>query len=134
MKKVNYIVDADIKGFFDNVDHEWLIECIKQRIADPNVIRLSKIKAFKVWLKENRNQDLLYIINMVNLKLRGHFNYFGFYDNFGMINKYRYQIIVNLFKWLNRRSQKKSYTWQEFNEVILTKHPIMKARVCAKLY
>ena len=54
MKKVNYIVDADIKGFFDNVDHEWLIECIKQRIADPNVIRLIK-KFLKVGIMEKGN-------------------------------------------------------------------------------
>lgn len=39
-KKVNYIVDADIKGFFDNVDHEWLIKFLKHRIADTNLLRL----------------------------------------------------------------------------------------------
>lgn len=41
-KKVNFIVDADIKGFFDNVDHEWLIKCIEQHIKDPRMIRLVK--------------------------------------------------------------------------------------------
>jgi retron-type reverse transcriptase len=33
-------VDADIKGFFDHVDHEWLIKFVKHRIADPNIHRL----------------------------------------------------------------------------------------------
>ncbi len=38
--KVNYIVDADIKGFFDNVDHDKLMVCIQKRIKDPNILRL----------------------------------------------------------------------------------------------
>ena len=37
---VNYIVDADIKGFFNHVDHEWLLKFLKLRIADPNILRL----------------------------------------------------------------------------------------------
>ena len=35
-KSVNYVVDVDIKGFFDNVDHTWMMEFLKLRIADPN--------------------------------------------------------------------------------------------------
>jgi len=34
--KVNWIIDVDIKGFFDNVNHEWLIECLNQKVSDPN--------------------------------------------------------------------------------------------------
>lgn len=40
--KVNYIVDADIKGFFDNVDHEWLIKFLEHDIEDKNFLRLIK--------------------------------------------------------------------------------------------
>lgn len=39
-RQTNFIVDADIKGFFDNVDHRWMIECLKQRVADTNLLRL----------------------------------------------------------------------------------------------
>lgn len=38
-EKVNYIVDLDIKGFFDNIDHEWLIKFIEYRIRDKVYIR-----------------------------------------------------------------------------------------------
>jgi group II intron reverse transcriptase/maturase len=38
-RKVSYILDADIRGFFDSLDHEWLIKFIEHRIADPRVIR-----------------------------------------------------------------------------------------------
>ena len=39
-KPINYIVEVDIKGFFDNVNHEWLQRCLKERIIDKNLILL----------------------------------------------------------------------------------------------
>ena len=41
-EKVNYVVDLDIKGFFDNIDHEWLIKFIEYRIRDKVYIRYIK--------------------------------------------------------------------------------------------
>jgi Retron-type reverse transcriptase len=41
-KKVGFIVDADIKGYFDHVDHEWLIKMLKERISDSKILRLIK--------------------------------------------------------------------------------------------
>ncbi len=40
MKKVNWILDADIKGFFDHISHEKLMELVERRIADPRILRL----------------------------------------------------------------------------------------------
>lgn len=37
---VNYVLDADIRSFFDSVDHEWLLRMLAQRIADPRILRL----------------------------------------------------------------------------------------------
>lgn len=37
--KVNYVVDADIKGFFDNVDHKWLMKFLENDIQDKNYLR-----------------------------------------------------------------------------------------------
>lgn len=39
-KKVNWIIDADIRGFFDTLGHEWLVKFIEHRIGDPRVVRL----------------------------------------------------------------------------------------------
>ncbi len=39
-KRVSYIVEADIKGFFDNVNHSWMIKFLEHRIGDHRVIRL----------------------------------------------------------------------------------------------
>ena len=41
-KKINFIVDADIKGFFDNVDHDWLMSFLEHDIADKNFLRYIK--------------------------------------------------------------------------------------------
>jgi group II intron reverse transcriptase/maturase len=38
-KKVNWILDADIRGFFDTLDHGWLVKLIEERIADQRVVR-----------------------------------------------------------------------------------------------
>jgi len=39
-KKVNWVLDADIRGFFDNVDHGWMLKFLQHRIADRRVLRL----------------------------------------------------------------------------------------------
>ena len=51
-KKVNWILDADIRGFFDNIDHEKLMELIELRIADPRILRL-----IRKWLKAGVSED-----------------------------------------------------------------------------
>jgi RNA-directed DNA polymerase len=40
-KKANWILDADIRGFFDNLSHEWVIQFIEHRIADRRILRLT---------------------------------------------------------------------------------------------
>jgi RNA-directed DNA polymerase len=45
-RRVNYILDADIAGFFDTVNHEWLIKFVEHRIADRRLVRL-----IRKWLK-----------------------------------------------------------------------------------
>ena len=38
-KKVSWLLDADIRGFFDTLNHEWLMKFVEQRVADPRVVR-----------------------------------------------------------------------------------------------
>jgi RNA-directed DNA polymerase len=45
-RKVNFILDADIRSFFDTVDQEWLIRFVEHRIGDKRVIRL-----IRKWLR-----------------------------------------------------------------------------------
>ena len=39
-KKVNYVLDADIRGFFDNLEHGWMMRFIQHRVADRRILRL----------------------------------------------------------------------------------------------
>ena len=77
-----------------------------------------KVQEFKVWIKTNRNKPLKEIMETTKRKLTGHYNYYGITDNSRSITDYAYAVNVLLFKWLNRRSQKRSYTYDEFNMMI----------------
>jgi len=39
-RKVNWVLDVDVRGFFDSIDHEWLVKFVEHRIADQRVVRL----------------------------------------------------------------------------------------------
>ncbi len=45
-KKVNWVLDADIRGFFDTLDHGWLVKFVEHRIGDRRIVRL-----IQKWLK-----------------------------------------------------------------------------------
>src|SRR6516165_4738105 len=51
-KRVNYILDADIRSFFDTVSQEWLIRFVEHRIGDPRIIRL-----IRKWLQAGILED-----------------------------------------------------------------------------
>jgi RNA-directed DNA polymerase len=50
--KVNYILDCDVRAFFDSVSHDWLVRFLEHRIGDPRVIRL-----VRKWLKAGVMED-----------------------------------------------------------------------------
>jgi group II intron reverse transcriptase/maturase len=51
-KRVNWVLDADIRGFFDAIDHEWLVKFVEHRIADRRIIR-----QLRKWLKAGVLED-----------------------------------------------------------------------------
>lgn len=284
-KKVNYIVDADIKGFFDNVNHIWLMKCIEQHIKDRNVLKLierflkagvienhklydtkdgtpqgsilspvlaniymhyvltlwfekiiktrfrgesyiivyaddfvccfqyeseaklfmntllperlgkfnlqlaidktrliefgrfagrdsirkgkkrpntfdflgfthycsksingkfrvkrkttkkkfnEKVREYKYWIKANRNMELKELMQKTNEKLIGHYQYFGVTDNSRAIGRYENEVNKLLFKYLNKRSQRKSYTYEEF-EQMKKQYPLARPKIYVDL-
>ena len=56
--KVNYILDADIRSFFDEVSQQWLVRFLKHRIDDPRIIRL-----IQKWLKAGILEDGVVTVN-----------------------------------------------------------------------
>jgi group II intron reverse transcriptase/maturase len=284
-KKINWILEADIKGFFDNLDHHWMMECLSQRISDPNfksliykflksgvleknlyqpteqgtpqggivspvlaniylhyvldlwfeksaqkeiqgdvqLIRYAddfligfqhkaqaerflqklkeRLKKFKLelapdkthiiefgrfakencakreektktfdflgfthyctitqdgrfklgiktsskrmkrsltsmnlWLKTIRNRlKLQQIWGLLRSKLQGHYNYYGISGNFESINQYYYRTIRLTHKWMNRRSQKKSFNWTNFHRY-LEKYLLPRPKLMFQIY
>ena len=51
-RKVNWVLDADIRGFFDNIDHAWLMKFLEHRIADRRMLRL-----LKKWLRAGVSEE-----------------------------------------------------------------------------
>ena len=51
-RRVNWVVDADIRGFFDNMSHEWTMQFIEHRVADRRMLRL-----IQKWLKAGVSED-----------------------------------------------------------------------------
>jgi group II intron reverse transcriptase/maturase len=278
---VNYVVDADIKGFFDHVDHNWLIKFLGVRIADPNILRLvtrflkagvvdagirydtpegtpqggvvspilaniylhyaldlwfyrvfrklcrgqaymvrycddfvccfqleedarafyqalvprlakfkldiadekTRIIAFgrkaeqqgtnkpdtfdflgfthycgegrhglfrvkrktsskkyrfsllklKEWLKQNRNMPAVILMNELRQKLLGHYHYYGVTDNSRAIGCFCQETEKLLFKWMNRRSQRKSFNYDKF-KLLLAKFPLPNPKIYVNIY
>ena len=67
------------------------------------------------WIKAERSKlGTRALFVKLRQKLQGHWNYYGVSGNFEMLWKYHHQALEIMFKWLNRRSQRKSCTWEGF--------------------
>lgn len=87
------------------------------------------IKNFTIWIKMNRHKRLKELLSILKQKYQGYWNYYGVHDNGRSVWEY-YEITKRIFfKWMNRRSQKRSFNWKEF-EKILDKLP--KPRITEK--
>jgi RNA-directed DNA polymerase len=94
----------------------------------------AKVKAFATWIKKVRNQENIRVIfETVKAKLQGHYNYYGVSDNYRMIAKYYNRVIELIFKWLNRRSQRKSFSWDKFN-LYLKQNPLPRPKIKRNLW
>jgi RNA-directed DNA polymerase len=83
--------------------------------------RLNKaIVEVNTWLKENRNRYVTdKIWNHIKSILRGHYNYFGLDCNRPKLVHFYYEVNGLLYKWLNRRSQRKSINGAKFKRMLL---------------
>ncbi|MCY7283780.1 MAG: hypothetical protein LH679_10135 [Cyanobacteria bacterium CAN_BIN43] len=71
--------------------------------------------AINQWLRQERNAHKLPVLwKAIGQKLRGHYNYFGVTDNSPALSHFEHAVQGLLFKWLNRRSQHRSFTWESF--------------------
>ena len=94
----------------------------------------AKLKKCDLWLKTNRHNFKIHeLIKRLNRSLTGYYNYYAVSDNINALNIFRHNVIRRLYYWLNRRSQKQSYTWISFYALI-ARIPILRPRLMYRLY
>jgi hypothetical protein len=87
----------------------------------------------KEWMKNNRILPVKDFMKIIKAKIQGHCNYYGITDNHRMVSNFIYECRRLIFKWLNRRSQKKSFNWSKYI-VFLKKYPLPRARVHVTIF
>jgi len=91
-------------------------------------------KTQNLWLKAVRNRTTLpNIWKILALKLQGHYQYYGVSGNFQGIKSYYEQTLKLTYKWMNRRSQKKTWNWENFR-VYLMQNPLPKPKLSHAIY
>ena len=75
------------------------------------------LAALKKWLKKARSKPLPGLIATLKSKLQGHWNYHGVIGNSDQTSSFAYYAKRLVYKWLNQRSQRKSFTWTALAEV-----------------
>ncbi len=94
----------------------------------------SKLKNVNEWGRANRNRYPLRMLwKTFVAKLRGHIQYYSVSHNFKQVSTFLTQATRILYKWLNRRSQKRSFDWEKFRRFI-SRLPLPKVVVKHKLF
>lgn len=86
----------------------------------------TSVQKIKQWIKEKRNCRLRKLTDQLNVKLRGYYNYYGVTGNYRMVSKMDLIVKRLLYKWMNRRSQRRSFNWQNFNRKLKEIYPLQK--------
>ena len=92
-----------------------------------------KCRELNITIREMRTMKLTDIFFKLNQILIGYYHYYGITDNYRGIASMKDKIERMLFYWLNRRSQKKSYTWEGFHE-LLKRFPLAKPKIYIRIY
>jgi RNA-directed DNA polymerase len=114
-------------GLNRRIKNRLRIPIIKRRTSREKLY--ASLANFKVWLKKSSRLPKNILFAMLNRKLYGYYNYYGIIGNYKSLGSFVYRVTQALFNWLNRRSQRKSYNWEGFKELV--KHfGIAKPRIC----
>jgi group II intron reverse transcriptase/maturase len=94
-------------------------------------------KSLKDWIKENRHVPQKQFFLCLNSKLRGYYNYYGVQGNQDKLGSFHGRVLMNLYKWLNRRSQRRSYCWSDLCDLakrmkLVTPWEVMRNAACAR--
>ena len=92
----------------------------------------AKKQNVKLWLKENMHKPVHTLLNSLDAKLRGHYGYYGVNGNFASISKFADYVKCMLYKCLNRRSQRKSISFEKL--IAIWAENIAKPRIMVQIW
>lgn len=93
----------------------------------------ASITRCKEWMKSNRTMPTKAFMKTMKSKIQGHCNYYGITDNRRAVGNFIDACRKLIYKWLNRRSQKKSFNWSKFAR-FLAKYPLPKVKVFVNVF
>ena len=102
-------------------------EMLKRKTGSKK-LRLS-LEKVQIWIKINRHRQLKELIFELNLKLRGHYNYYGITFNSRGVQGFYYHVRRILQKWLNRRGGRSVWNWERYNRLVTEWIPLLKPRI-----
>ena len=94
----------------------------------------SKVLKMKEWIKSHRMMPVEELVRKINEKLAGHYQYYGVTDNTREIKCFQNATKWLLFKWLNRRSQRRSYSQNDFFIGLWRTFPILEPKIRVSLF
>ncbi len=107
------------------VDHKGLPRVIRRTSRKRLRSSLAKVTE---WIKAQRHAPVRQLVEALNARLRGHYNYYGWIGNCRSLCSCFYQVIRLLKKWLGRRSQKSRMSWEKFTALV-KRFPLEKPRI-----
>lgn len=94
----------------------------------------TKLKKVNEWARTVKNKmPMRKVLTVAAAKLRGHIQYYGISHNYRAVENFVHRVRIILFKWLNRRSQRKSFNWEQFQK-LLTKIKFPEAKIIHKFF
>lgn len=87
----------------------------------------------KEWIRKNRHLPSRDFMTKMKQKIQGYIQYYGVTDNRRSVSNYIDEVKRLIYKWLNRRSQRKSFNWDKFN-LFLKKYPLPRARTYVNIF
>lgn len=94
----------------------------------------AKLKKVNEWARNNRNRmTLRQLWSIFCKRIRGHTQYYGVSFNYATVSRFVYAAQHIMLKWINRRSQRKSFCWEKF-KLFMQKFPMPAAKIYHKLF